>query len=171
MESHSGYGIRDAQSGDLPALVAMREALQRHMLAETPGLFGLAPGWHGRRAEAYRSNIADPDARLVVATGSDDGLLGMGLVRIQHNPDLDPAQFGKFDDIWVEPRRRREGIGSAIVSALLAFLGERRIEDLVLDYATGNRAAERFWVGLGFQPVLILANARRERAAQLVRRQ
>lgn len=171
MEKPASYSIRAATEDDLPALVAMRGALQAHMLAETPELFDLSPGWQGRKAEDYRRSIEDPDAYLAVAAAPDDVPLGMGLASILHNADLDPADLGKLDDIWVEPQRRREGIGSAIVAALLNFLGARGIEALFLHYATGNRTAERFWTERGFRPVLVMANAQRDRAFDLVQRQ
>ena len=165
MAEPASHSIRAARAGDLEALVAMRGALQAHMLAETPDLFDLAPGWQSRKAEAYRRCIDDPDAFLALAEAPDGTPLGMGLATVQRNADLDPADLGKLDGIWVEPQSRRKGIGSAIVAALLGFLGDRDVEALFLHYATGNRTAERFWAGRGFRPVLVKANARRDRVS------
>jgi len=34
------------------------------------------------------------------------------------------------------------------------------VEDVTLRYVIGNREAEEFWNGLGFQPIINTANAR-----------
>ena len=98
----------------------------------------------------------------MVGCAGTTSIVGMGLGSIVHNADLRPATFGSMDDIWITPENRRRGYGTLIFERLTAFFMANGIEDLTLSYAVGNREAERFWSALGFRPVLVMANRRRE---------
>ena len=153
--------IRPAVPGDLTRLVDMRGSLQQHMLAGTPNLFDLTPGWRERKRTHYQTCIEDRDRLLTVACDPDgDTIVGMGLASVIDNPELQPTRFGAIDDIWVEPAARRSGVGSAIVAELLLFFEGRGLEQLTLSFATGNVEAKAFWTKLGFQPALVMANGR-----------
>jgi len=85
--------------------------------------------------------------------------MGMGMGRKFVNDDFIPGVTGRVDDIWIEPEHRRQGLGSRMVSELIRFFESEGIRALTLDYARGNREAAAFWLGLGFEPVAVLANA------------
>ncbi len=144
---------------DLGSLVELRHRLQDHMKESTPALFDLASNWRARKLAYYHGCLEDPDRHLVVlGDRREEAILGMGLSSVIFNSDLEPARFGKIDDVWIEPRWRRQGLGSLIVAELLRFFHRRGIDRLTLSYAAGNRDAEAFWSKLGFQPALVMAS-------------
>ncbi len=155
------FDVRTALDADVEALIDMRDELQRHMKARNANLFDLAPGWRHRKRDFYLRCIIDPQCHLAVAIAHPDTIVGMGLVRVIHNPDYSPQSFGSLDDVWVAARYRRRGVGVAIVAALVRFLRRQEIGSLTLNYAAANSEAESFWRELGFEPALIMANADR----------
>jgi ribosomal-protein-alanine N-acetyltransferase len=50
-------------------------------------------------------------------------------------------------------RRRRQGIGRALMEAAIAEAGRRGGSSIVLEAAADNEAARRLYAGLGFAPV------------------
>jgi hypothetical protein len=46
-----------------------------------------------------------------------------------------------------------------LAAELIRFFKSEGVQALTLDYARGNREAAAFWLGLGFEPVAVLANA------------
>jgi GNAT superfamily N-acetyltransferase len=61
--------------------------------------------------------------------------------------------------MWVEPTHRNRGIGTSLVCSLLEK-PTRGAQDITIRIVTGNAEAETFWKGLGFNPRIIVANAK-----------
>ena len=112
--------IREATKDDIEVLVEFRPLLQTFMTELNPNLFGLAPGWEGKKREQYATTIGDPQKYLIVACLGANAPVGMGLASIVAHPDFLPPQFGYVDDIWVAPDSRKSGVGSRIVDSLMA---------------------------------------------------
>lgn len=55
--------------------------------------------------------------------------------------------------LGVLPEWRRQGIGGALLAAVIAEAGRRHIGSIVLEVASENEAARRLYAGLGFVPV------------------
>ena len=162
MTKHEDFEVREATLDDVTTLVAFRHDLQAHMVEGNPYLFGMSPDSRERKQAFYTGCVDDPLRHLVVGCAGTTSIVGMGLGSIVHNADLRPATFGSIDDIWITPENWRRGYGTLIFERLTAFFMANGIEDLTLSYAVGNREAERFWSALGFRPVLVMANRRRE---------
>ncbi len=58
-------------------------------------------------------------------------------------------------DLWVEPRARQGGVGSALVAALVARLAQRGAPRVVLNVASRNRHAARLFGALGFRETMV----------------
>jgi ribosomal protein S18 acetylase RimI-like enzyme len=58
-------------------------------------------------------------------------------------------------DLWVEPRARRAGVGTALVEALVAALGARGAPRVVLNVAARNPRAARLFGALGFRETMV----------------
>ena len=150
--------IREATKDDIEVLVEFRRLLQTFMTELNPNLFGLAPGWEGKKRKQYATTIGDPQKYLIVACLGANAPVGMGLASIVAHPDFLPPQFGYVDDIWVAPDSRKSGVGSRIVDSLMAFFDTMGVDHITLNYVVGNPEAERFWLKRGFEPVVVAAN-------------
>jgi ribosomal protein S18 acetylase RimI-like enzyme len=58
-------------------------------------------------------------------------------------------------DIIVDPERRRGGVGKQLLEAVLGFVLERGLTQIVLGTAERNEAAQGFFASVGFRPTMI----------------
>ena len=106
-------------------------------------------------AQGFQRQLADPDARVVVALSSAGTLIAMGTLQVWRQPAfwLNPERQGRvsgvIDDVWVEPRHRRRGLSQQIVALLVEFAERRGVTDLMLEYATSNPEAAATWTRRG----------------------
>lgn len=155
------YLIREAEPGDVSELVRMRRALQEHISRANPHLFGKSDTAAAELTGKYVTAMADANATVLVTHNpSTKRIVGMGVGTIVRREDLDPAIFGKIDDVWVDPDLRCRGICRRILAGLLEFFHCANIEHLVLDYVIGSIESERTWHRLGFHPVITKATAK-----------
>jgi GNAT superfamily N-acetyltransferase len=100
--------------------------------------------WDERRAAvALRCAAESHDACVLVA--DDDGSL-VGLCTVYQ--DLHSVRFGYrawVEDLAVDPQRRSEGIGKALLDAAKGWARERGATHLELDSAEVRTAAHRFY--------------------------
>jgi len=154
------YEVRAARVQDIPDLVAMRLKLEAHVLKRNPVSWEMSAKKIAGMGNYYRREIEDLSARVIVIQDREGGeIVGMGGGKKRVHDDYVPDASGRIGDVWIEPEHRRQGLGSRMVSELIRFFESEGIRALTLDYARGNREAAAFWLGLGFEPVAVLANA------------
>jgi GNAT superfamily N-acetyltransferase len=129
--------VRAARAGEEGSLIPLYE-----WLFAAPG--STPRQWDPRRAEvALRDAIESHDACVLVA---DDG---GGLVGIcTAYQDLHSVRFGYrawIEDLAVDPTRRSEGIGKALLEAAKDWARERGATHLELDSAESRTDAHRFY--------------------------
>jgi ribosomal protein S18 acetylase RimI-like enzyme len=143
---------RLATAVDIESLTRFHQLLDQHVLACNRRLWESPPD-----PGYYRGLIASDDARAFIAE-IDDGPVGYiaGTVRQRAGA---PRVTGVIHHAYVEPPHRGALVGRELMRSLLEFFESRAVEDISLVYAEGNREAEAFWRGLGFEPVMHTANA------------
>ncbi len=146
--------IRQSREDELAALLDFHRALDEHVTAANPRLWRAPPV----TVNYYRERLGNEDHRVLVA---DDGerLVGYAVGRVAVRPAR-PVLVGSIDHAYVAPERRCHGVGHALIAGLMTFFDKRGVLDVTLLVAAGNREGERFWYSLGFEPMLIKANAR-----------
>lgn len=111
---------------------------------------GKPSAWDERRAAvALRGAIESHDAVVLVA--DDDGQLVGFCTGYQ---DMHSVRFGYrawVEDLAVDPGRRSEGIGKALLDAIKAWARERGATHLELDSAETRTDAHRFYEREGAQ--------------------
>lgn len=131
------FEVRAARPGEEEAIVP----LYRWLFAP-PGSTPAA--WDERRAAvALRSAIDSRDACVLVAEDSG-ALLGICTAYL----DLHSVRFGYrawVEDLAVDPGRRSQGIGKALMDAAKAWARERGATHLELDSAEARADAHRFY--------------------------
>jgi len=65
---------------------------------------------------------------------------------------IDEKQQGEIDSIYVAPTHQHRGIGTALMSAAMAWLADLGVKDISVDVMAGNDDAVAFYARFGFQP-------------------
>lgn len=151
--------IRSARAEDLPTLAEMRRRLQDVITDFEPLLWRLSPEQLARGRQYYAELITHDTNRILVAADARDQPVGMIVIRVLENRQLDPARYGRIDDAWVEPDYRRQGVMRRLVRAAAEFIAAHGIGTIMLDFAVHNKVSEDCWRSLGFIPVLTIATA------------
>jgi GNAT superfamily N-acetyltransferase len=114
------WWVRDAATDDLDEVAAALADL----LME---LSGTAPS-RDELHEAAAAVLADPERGcLLVAQATHEGLVGVLAASFQHAIHV-PGRYCILQDLWVSPRVRSEGVGAALIAALLQHMGRRDID-------------------------------------------
>lgn len=143
-------GVRRAGVRDLDRVAALWSAVAAHHAA-------LDPGFRAREdaADEVRALLArdlGDDARSAVFVWESGGdLAGFCCVRIDVATGiLAERERAEISDLGVREGARRRGIGRALVTRALAWIGERGVERVEVRVASGNREGQAFWRALGF---------------------
>ena len=102
----------------------------------------------GEIAEILRSHVA------FVAEDEDGAPVGFALFRLQS------ATLATLSDIYVQPRARRSGAGSALARAGVAAVSELGVEHLDLTVDVSNRVARSLYGRWGFRDEVVVMAAR-----------
>ncbi|WP_134671929.1 GNAT family N-acetyltransferase [Halorussus marinus] len=121
-------------------LAASQRAFGSHLLAEE--------NRETVREAFVRQSVAD---RLLVAREADSivGFVGFATESGAYEQDVDR---GVVRNIYVDPDRRGEGIGSELLGAAESALAEAGVDTVVLDVLADNDAARRFYRRHGYRP-------------------
>lgn len=111
----------------------------------------VSEGWlaHDPRAvaagDAARTVLEGPaEVGFAEATGSDGAVVATG--RVSHHDD-----WAGITDVWVSPAHRRQGLGLAVLDALVGWAGERGARVLYLQVRGDNPVALALYARLGFR--------------------
>lgn len=99
----------------------------------------------------FDSMVANPDRKLLmVESGSNVAGVALALVRIQG-----VERTGIVQQLVVAKPYRRQGIGSALMDALEAWMKERGIQRMELNVWTHNAAALAFYQARAMEPLYV----------------
>jgi GNAT superfamily N-acetyltransferase len=133
-----GAVIRAAEPGEEEAIVPLYE-----WLFAPPG--ARPASWDERRAAvALRQAIESHDAAVLLAEAEDGSLVGFCTAY----QDLHSVRFGYrawVEDLAVDPERRSEGVGKALLDAARGWARERGATHLELASAEARHDAHRFY--------------------------
>ena len=144
MEATPGAKIRAASHADVEALISAYEWLFAPP-GSTPAL------WDERRAAiALRQAMDSHDSAVLIAV-EDQAIAGF----ITGYLDIHSVRFGYrcwVEDFAVDPGRRSQGIGKALLDAMRGWARERGATHLELDSADARLDAHRFYEREGADP-------------------
>jgi GNAT superfamily N-acetyltransferase len=129
--------IRQAETPEAGRVIEMCE-----WLFEAPGY--TPPGWDPRRAErTLKEAMEDDDSAIFIADDAGE-LVGLCTAYLE----LDSVRFGQrcwVEDLAVNPDRRSEGIGGALLDAAEAWARDGGATHLELDTGLDRTDAQRFY--------------------------
>ena len=153
------FSIRRAEPRDLPDLKRMRLALQDLLAGRDPRVWRLSQEMTDTLEQFY-AGVMEKDAnRIFVAAGSGGKPVGMLMVRVLDNPNMDPGRFGRIDDAWVDPDWREQGVMTALTRAACTFLAAHGVQLVMLDWANNNPPSGEAWQRIGFAPLMTMGFA------------
>jgi ribosomal protein S18 acetylase RimI-like enzyme len=142
-------------------------ALQVHHGEITPKLGpatpkrSLADAWRVRRGK-YERWLGDPDTFVAIAE-VDGAAVGYAFVTV--GPGYASWATGEriadLETLSVLPESRGAGVGTALLEAVWARLGEIGVEDLSITTTTTNVDAQRFYERHGLEPRFAIYYGRR----------
>lgn len=137
------FTIRRAAAPDWQSVRAVR--LQA--LADAPAAFGATlEEDEARSNDEWRARVADPYVATFLAETAACDPIGL----VVGAPHTDLAGAAGLFAMWVAPRARGHGVGSALVRAVVAWAVDEKYQRVVLDVADDNVAAMGLYEACGF---------------------
>lgn len=138
-QGRSGLQLRRLSVDDWQTFAALRLAA----LAEAPDAFGSTlADWRDASEQRWRHRVASAPLNLVASLdGSDVGMLS----GIQEAPGT-----VEVISVWVSPLARGQGVGDALLEALLEWAADGGAHRAMLTVTEHNVAAQRLYERVGF---------------------
>ena len=134
------WGIRPAVAGDAAELLRMRQALWPDSSADEVG-----PLIAGELPRSYTVHVAERRG---------GGLAGFVEMAVREYADgCVPGPVAYLEGIWVDPDRRRTGLGAALVASVLTWAAGMGLRELASDTSVENTASQGFHRRTGFTEV------------------
>jgi predicted N-acetyltransferase YhbS len=147
--------ILPASPAHAEAIARLNQSVHQLHLDRAPHFFR-QPG-DAERLEAFRELLTQANTRAFIAY-ADDEAIGYVLATIREQADnvYSPARRWLYvDQISVEPRWKRQGLGRQLMQVLLNEARAAGITELETDTWAFNNAAQAFFQACGFQPKIL----------------
>ena len=130
--------VRPASAADFPAWAAMRRRL-----------------WPEADPDELERELAGLDPTLLNLVAEQDGrLIGFAEASVRSQAEgAPPGPAAYLEGIWVEPERRRTGVGRALLAAVEHWARRRDLAWLGSDALLDNDLSHRWHRGAGFGEV------------------
>lgn len=131
------FEVRAATGDEADAVLAMYE-----WLFDPPG--GAPPDWDPGRARAAVVEAIDGDGSAILVADDSGELIGLCSTYL----DLNSVRYGLrcwVEDLAVDPNRRSEGIGAALLAASRDWGAAQGATHLELDSGEARKEAHRFY--------------------------
>jgi ribosomal protein S18 acetylase RimI-like enzyme len=140
--------VRAATPEDLPAIVALAEALRRELTPMRGGrLWAVREARPGPADVAYGALLVDPEVCAVVGT-LDGVVVGFGVATVEALAD--GGKLGVVTELFVDPEARAVGVGETMLEGLVAFCTREGCVGIDAFALPGHRAAKNFFEESGF---------------------
>jgi GNAT superfamily N-acetyltransferase len=150
--------IRSAGPRDTEYIAACFAALATHLRATTGHPFASALPTDPAASIALAGSFVDSEDGFALIAESEGEPVGCLAARVgPASVGWWTREVGQIACCWVEPARRRGGVGRALVAEAEAELGRRGVDHVELAYLAGNAEAEAAWSRLGYEPHRVFA--------------
>jgi GNAT superfamily N-acetyltransferase len=133
----SALTVRPARDDERDAVLGMYE-----WLFDPPG--ARPHGWEPGHASRALADTLDSDRSTVLVAESGDGLIGFCTAYLS----IDSVRFGQrcwVEELAVDPDRRSEGVGAALLAEARRWASAHGATHLKLDSSLARKDAHRFY--------------------------
>ena len=153
--TESAFLIRRATLADLQHIARLGVELSRQHLTFHPVRFHRFENLEDRQTEFFEENLADPNARFLIAEGSRGEIVGYAFLRLEPESFLDLSNARVWlHDIYISPDVRGQGLGKRLLNAATETAREFRSSVLMLQVWPQNRDAKAIFQQYGFRPTM-----------------
>jgi GNAT superfamily N-acetyltransferase len=148
------FSIRKATKKDYSGMEALFAEIDTHHREALPQVFR-KPGGPARTKDFLYAVLADRESVIFIAE-SDDRIIGLVYACIRKYPDTPirvPYRTGEIDQLIVNKKYRRYGIGKALMEKAEQWASEMKLDRLELSVWDFNQSARFFYQDLGYAPV------------------
>lgn len=156
LETNGEVRIRAAREQDIEVLGGYgAELISIHHAWDRSRFIAASPGTPAMYSSYLKSQLGKVDV-IVLAAEIDSVVAGYAYAELD-GPDYmalrGPA--GVIHDIFVDRARRRQGVGRALLAAVVEELARRGATQIVLSTAHRNVAGQRLFASAGFEPTMV----------------
>lgn len=141
--------VRTGTPEDLAFFKTCYAQLDRAMVRLLGELVSVPPGTEFPHTDAYWQELLSGKTGLLLAAHADGHPAGMAIVR------WTGGETAHFEDLYVLPQFRQQGIGTALLTAVKSEVRKRGCRKLTLNVLPNNEAARRLYRTQGFQEVRV----------------
>ena len=147
--------VRPMRFADLRAVSKLAGLLVRQHHRTDPGRFMRIPHVETGYAWYFATQLRSRKAVLRVAE-ENGRVVGYGYGAVAGRDwNLLLDAHGAVHDIVVAPRRRRRGVGRALIKEMVQALKDKGAERILLSTMVGNKPAQRLFRAVGFRPTML----------------
>jgi GNAT superfamily N-acetyltransferase len=154
------WKIRQAALADVPAIVALSDALFREDSGQRDPLMNHA--WAQQHGPQYFSGLLDNRAYLVLVAEDDGEVIGYLAGSTSEAGELRTVRSAELESMCVAPASRGRGAGEALARAFLQWAREQGAVWVTVTTYTANHGARSFYERLGFAPHAVTLGQRLE---------
>lgn len=148
--------VRPAQQADLRGAAVLAARLVRMHHDINPGRFITAPGIEDGYQRWLGTQLADPNAVLLVGVTPDNTVVGYALGRLEPRNWMELLDaHGKLHDVFIDDSVRTRGLGARLVRGVVEGLKARGAPRVLLTTAWQNERARRLFASIGFAPTMV----------------
>jgi GNAT superfamily N-acetyltransferase len=133
------FAVRPADRSDVPSLSRLRYEFR----ARLGGVVEDEPAFAARFESWLAARLDEPTRWAGWVACEQTALIGtvwIGLIEKMPNPVGEPEEHGYLTNFYVDPRRRGQGVGTALMTAALGWCEARGVHAVILWPTTRSRA-------------------------------
>lgn len=144
--------VQKIEERDFDGVKKLLDELNYLSVQDLPNFFKIA----ATTDEQIRKVMNDTVSEFLVAKENNKVI---GVVEIYHNetkdiPVLIKRQYIYIQNLIVDKKYRREGVGNALLNAVKQWGAERGVHDIRLSVIPSNESAIDFYIEEGFKPIM-----------------
>jgi ribosomal protein S18 acetylase RimI-like enzyme len=146
------FKIRPAHAGDYKGICRLCETVDALHRRNLPHVFR-KPDGPARELPYIQRLLDSPDVAFLVAE-QEGGLAGFVVVMLEHTakiPLFVPRLYAVIDNLVVDTRYRRRGLGRALMVQAENWASTRGATEVTLNVFEFNQAAQKMYQALGYQ--------------------
>ena len=162
----AGLLFGDAMPGDLTtrtATTAISACWSHSMLSCRRSMLKPIPTFSSRSLIRPRCRAGSPRPSPTPTSGSGSaeldgnaaGYLVLRVIRRPPNPFKFAETYGLIDQIGIDPKARRRGLGRALIETARGFLRDHGITRMRAEHWAFNQGAAAFFAGEGLEPLRV----------------